>query len=132
MQAGFLVEILPGESQVVFKNLRCINEIFDGQVCTESMTILPSPHGNIIPVYDHSWSVEVAGMDVIHLNRTGGVAFCDHANRNITQPDGFLPYQPIVSRCGCSSIVLIISDQLPRWIIEEQKPRTQRAFLMIR
>jgi len=128
MQAGFLVEILPGEAQVVFKNLRCINEIFDGQVRTESMTILPSPHGNIIPVYDHSWSVEVAGMNVIHLNRAAGVAFCDHANRNIAQPDGFLPHQPII-RLWRGCIVAVFADQLSVGVAKEEKLRTQWTIL---
>ncbi|MBS0300243.1 MAG: hypothetical protein JSR32_10025 [Proteobacteria bacterium] len=50
-------------------------------------------------------------MDVIHLNRAGGGEFLDYGQRNIAQPDGFLPYQPIIRlRRGC--IIPTLADQL--------------------
>ena len=97
------------------------------EVSAERVGVLPAPDNGVSLIHDHPRGIEVVGVDVVHLYFTGSSGFRDHTNRNIAQPDGFLPHQPIVSRCGCSSIVLIFSDQLPRWIIEEQKPRTQRA-----
>ena len=127
MQAGFLVEVLTWETRVVFKQLTVAVRILVREISTKRMHVLPAPDDGVGLIHDHPRGVEVVGVDVVHLYFTGSCGFSDYADRNITQPDGFLPYQPIVSRCGCSSIVLIISDQLPRWIIEEQKPRTQRA-----
>ena len=93
------------------------------------MRAVPAPDDGVARVHDHPRGIEVVGVDVMHLDRAGSGGFRDHGNRYVFQPDGFLTYQPIVRRCGCSSIVLIFPDQLPRWIIEEQKLRTQWTIL---
>ena len=67
-------------------------------------------------------------MDVVNLNRTGGSGFLDHGQRNIAQPDGFLPYQPIIGlRRGC--IIPVFADQLSVGVAKEEKLRTQWTIL---
>ncbi len=128
MQAGFLVEILPWETRVVFKQLAVAVRIFVGKISTKRMRVTPAPDDSVGLIHDHPRGVEVVGVDVIHLDRAGSGRFLDHANRNIAQPDGFLPHQPII-RLWRGCIVAVFPDQLSVWIVEEQKPRAQRAVL---
>ena len=55
------------------------------------MNVLPAPDDGVGLIHDHPRGVEVVGMDVVHLYFTGSGGFRDHADRNIAQPDGFLP-----------------------------------------
>lgn len=102
--------------------------IFVGQVRAESMGVVPAPDDGVAWVHDHSWCVEVVGVDVVHLNFTGGGGLRDYRDRNIAQPDGFLSHQPVIGLCR-ACIVAVFPDQLSVGIVEEQKPRTQRAVL---
>nr|WP_292922188.1 hypothetical protein [Nitrosomonas sp.] len=92
------------------------------------MRAVPAPDRGVARVHDHPRGVEVVGVDVMHLDRIGGGGFRDYRNRNVAQPDGFLSHQPVIGLCR-ACIVAIFPDQLSVGIVEEQKPRTQRAVL---
>ena len=129
MQAGFLIEILSWKSWVVFEKSAVAVRVFVRQVGAEGVGVFPAPDRGVALVYDDSRGVEVVGVDVVDLNRTGGGGFLDHGNRYVFQPYGFLPHQPIVGWRGCGCIVAVFPNQLPSRVIEEHKLRTQRAGL---
>lgn len=89
------------------------------------MRFLPAPSNG---VSGHPRRVEMIGLDIINLDWAGCRGFFDHSYRNIFQPDGFLPYQPVVRRCSGRSIVLVFTDQLPIGIIEKHELLAQRAI----
>ncbi len=67
-------------------------------------------------------------MDKVSQDWAGRGGFLDHGYRNILQPNGFLPNQPIVCWCGCAGIVPVFANQLPCRVIEKEKLGTQRAI----
>jgi len=83
MQAGFLIEVLPRESWLVFKELSVAVRVFVGQVGAEGVGVFPAPDNGVARVHNHSRGIEVISVDVMHLDRTGGGGFRDYGNRNI-------------------------------------------------
>ncbi len=72
MQIRLAVEILPGESVMIFKQLSIAVRIFIRQVGTECMEILPAPHDGVSGIEDHSRRIEMIGMDIVNLDRASG------------------------------------------------------------
>ena len=72
MQAGFLVEVLTWETGVVFKQLTVAVRILVREISTKRMRVFPAPDDGVGLIHDHSGSVEMVGVDVMHLNFTGG------------------------------------------------------------
>ena len=128
MKTGFLIKILAWESRVVFEQLAVAVRVFIGKVGTKCMGVFPAPDGCVALVHDHSRGVEMIGVDKVNQDRAGRGGFLDHGHRNIPQPDGFLPDQPVVCRCGRAGVVPVFANQLPRRIIEKEKLGTQRAI----
>ena len=93
--------------------------MFVGQISAERMGIVRAPDDGGVWVHDHSWGVELIGVDVMHLDRTGGSGFRDYRDRNIAQPHGFLPGQPVIDWRSRRCIVPVFPDQLSVWIVEE-------------
>ncbi|OQW42501.1 MAG: hypothetical protein A4S08_11710 [Proteobacteria bacterium SG_bin4] len=119
-----LIEILPRESRVVFERLAVIIRVFVRQVRAERVRILPAPDDGVGLIHDHPRGVEVVGVDVMHLDLAGG-GFRDNSNRNVTQPQGFLPYQSIICWRYCESIFTIFYCQFPGKIIQVKLLRAQ-------
>ena len=92
------------------------------------MGVFPAPDDGVGLIHDHPRGVEMVGMDIVHLYFTGSGGFRDYADRNITQPDGFLPYQPII-RLWRGCIVAVFADQLSVGVAKEEKLRTQWTIL---
>ena len=128
MQTSFLIKILAWESRVVFEQLTVVIRVFVRQVGAERVRVLPAPDWGVTGIYDHSRGIEMIGMDVIHLDWPCCGGFADYGDRNIFQPDGFLPHQPIIGWCGCAGIVPVFTDQLPGRVVEEEKFVAQRAI----
>lgn len=83
MQTGFLIEVLAGESWMVFEQLTVTIGIFVGQVRAEGMGVIQAPDQGVALTYDHPRGIEVIGVDVMHLDRTGGGGFRDYRDRNV-------------------------------------------------
>ncbi len=82
MQIRLAVEILPWESRMILKQLRIAVRVFIGQVGTERMGVLPAPDDGVSGIDDHSWGIEMLGMDIVNLDRTGRRGFSDHGHWN--------------------------------------------------
>jgi len=128
MQTSFLIKILAWELRVVFEQLTVVIRVFVRQVGAERVRVLRAPDWGVTGIYNQSRGIEMIGMDVIHLDWPCCDGFADYGDRNIFQPDGFLPHQPIISWCGCAGIVPVFANQLPRRAIEEEKLGAQRAI----
>ncbi len=81
---------------MIFKQLSIAVRIFIRQVGTERVRVLPSPDGGVSGIDDHSWGIEMIGMDILNMDRASGSGFSDYGHWNILQPDGFLPHQPVI------------------------------------
>lgn len=83
--------------------------VFVGLVRAEGMGVVPAPDRGVARVHDHPQGVEVVGVDVMHLDRTGGSGFRDYRNRNVAQPHG-CRNQPVIGWGGCDFIVAAFAD----------------------
>ena len=84
------------------------------------MRVFPAPHGSVALIDDHSWGVEMVGMNEVNPDCAGGGGFSDYSHWNIFQPDRFLPDQPVICWRSRGGIISVFSDRLSGRVIEEE------------